>query len=267
MRRFVSVDAVVSVCAVSADARAEGGEQQRGEPPGDRQGPAVAAAAHPPDDGGYGADAREQVARREAAGCIGRGPGVGRPREQGSISLHDILGCGKKYAANRPLATRLWNVFCTGGLVINSCSVMKKMLMLLVSAAAALSVSAAPQQVNFDKLPNSSQAFIRKNFPGETVKSVEMDREASWDKYTVYFNSGTQLSFEGGSGDCSEIIMKNGTVPADAIAPRLRSYVASQYPNTSIVFYQTTANGYRVGLPDKTFLDFDKNGNFIKATK
>ena len=99
------------------------------------------------------------------------------------------------------------------------------------------------------------------------MKTVEMDREASWDKYTVYFNSGTQVSFEGGSGDCSEIIMKNGTVPASAIQPRLRSYVASQYPSSQIVLYQTTADGYRLGLSDKTFLEFDKNGNFVKATE
>ena len=144
---------------------------------------------------------------------------------------------------------------------------MKKMLMLFVCAAAAFSVNAAPQKVDFDKLPNSSQEFVQKNFPGEKVKSVEMDRESSWDKYTVYFNSGTQVSFEGGSGDCSEIIMKNGAVPAAVLSPRLRSYVVSQYPNAQVVMYQTTADGYRLGLSDKTFLDFDKNGNFVKAAK
>ncbi len=144
---------------------------------------------------------------------------------------------------------------------------MKKFLTLFVCAATAISVSAAPKSVYFDKLPAASQEFIQKNFPREKVKTVEMDREASWDKYTVYFNSGTQVSFEGGSGDCSEIIMKNGTVPASAIQPRLRSYVASQYPSSQIVLYQTTADGYRLGLSDKTFLEFDKNGNFVKATK
>ena len=73
-------------------------------------------------------------------------------------------------------------------------------------------MNAAPQKVDFGKLPKNSQEFIQKNFPGEKVKAVEMDREASWDKYTVYFNSGNQVSFEGGSGDCSQIIMKNGSV-------------------------------------------------------
>ena len=77
---------------------------------------------------------------------------------------------------------------------------MKKILLLIASAAIALAVNAAPQKVDFGKLPKNSQEFIQKNFPGEKVKAVEMDREASWDKYTVYFNSGNQVSFEGGSG-------------------------------------------------------------------
>ena len=64
---------------------------------------------------------------------------------------------------------------------------MKKILLLIASAAIALAVNAAPQKVDFGKLPKNSQEFIQKNFPGEKVKAVEMDREASWDKYTVYF--------------------------------------------------------------------------------
>lgn len=64
---------------------------------------------------------------------------------------------------------------------------MKKILLLIASAAIALAVNAAPQKVDFGKLPKNSQEFIQKNFPGEKVKAVEMDREASWDKYTRLF--------------------------------------------------------------------------------
>ena len=62
---------------------------------------------------------------------------------------------------------------------------MKKILLLIASAAIALAVNAAPQKVDFGKLPKNSQEFIQKNFPGEKVKAVEMDREASWDKYRI----------------------------------------------------------------------------------
>ena len=61
---------------------------------------------------------------------------------------------------------------------------MKKILLLVAAAVFAFAVNAAPQKVDFGKLPKNSQEFIQKNFPGEKVKAVEMDREASWDKYT-----------------------------------------------------------------------------------
>lgn len=128
-------------------------------------------------------------------------------------------------------------------------------------------VNAAPQKVDFDKLPKNSQEFIQKNFPKEKVKFVEMDREASWDKYTVFFNSGTQVSFEGGSGDCSQIVMKNGAVPATLIPAKIKAYVADNYPDRRIVMMETTADGIKVGLSDKTSLDFDKEGDFVKAMK
>lgn len=144
---------------------------------------------------------------------------------------------------------------------------MKKLMLLIAGTAMALAVSAAPQKVDFGKLPKNSQEFVQKNFPNEKIKAVEMDREASWDKYTVYFTSGDQVSFEGGSGDCSQIIMKHGSVPMAAIPPRIKTYAGSKYPGQRIVMIETTADGYKLGLSDKTFLNFDKDGNFVNAAK
>lgn len=144
---------------------------------------------------------------------------------------------------------------------------MKKILFLLVCAATAFSVSAAPQKVDFDKLPKNSQEFLQRNFPREKLKAVEMDREASWDKYTVYYTSGDQVSFEGGTGDCSEIIMKNGAVPASAIPAKIRTYAANSYRGQDIVMMKTTTDGYEIMLSNKTILYFDKDGNFSRATK
>ena len=87
-------------------------------------------------------------------------------------------------------------------------------------------------------MPKNSQEFIQKNFPGEKVKAVEMDREASWDKYTVYFNSGNQVSFEGGSGDCSQIIMKNGSVPMSVIPAKVKTYAGNTYPGQRILMME-----------------------------
>lgn len=144
---------------------------------------------------------------------------------------------------------------------------MKRFLLFLVCAATAYGVSAAPQKVDFGKLPNNSQEFIQKNFPREKIKTVEMDREASWDKYTVYFNSGDQISFEGGSGEWSQIIMKNGSVPMSVIPAKIKTYVGNKYPMLRVNMIETTTDGFKVGLSDNSFLYFDKDGDFTKATK
>lgn len=144
---------------------------------------------------------------------------------------------------------------------------MKKFLLLFVCAATAFAVSAAPQKVDFDKLPKNSQEFIQKNFPREKIKTVEMDREASWDKYTVYFNSGSQVSFEGGSGDWSEILMKDGAVPAAVIPAKIRTYAGNTYRGQQVKMLKTTADGYEAKLANGTVLSFDKNGDFTKASK
>ena len=76
-----------------------------------------------------------------------------------------------------------------------------------------------------------------------------------------------RVSFEGGSGDCSQIIMKNGSVPMSVIPAKVKTYAGNTYPGQRIVMMETTADGYKVALSDKTVLDFDKDGNFTKATK
>ncbi len=144
---------------------------------------------------------------------------------------------------------------------------MKKYILLIVAMATFFAVNAAPQKVNYDKLPKNSQEFIRKNFPDEKVRSVEMDRQAKWDKYTVFFNSGNQVSFEGGSGECTQIIMKNGAVPMSVIPAKIKAYTGNKYPDRKTVMFETTADGYKVALADGTVLDFDKNGNYVKAAK
>lgn len=137
----------------------------------------------------------------------------------------------------------------------------------LILAAAVAAVSAAPQKVAFDKLPANSQEFVQKNFPNEKIKSVEMDRESSWDKYTVYFDSGSRISFSGGSGEWSEIVMKSGQVPYGAVPSKIKTYAGSKYPRLNIVMLKTTADGYEAKLSDGTALSFDKNGDFVKASK
>lgn len=144
---------------------------------------------------------------------------------------------------------------------------MKKFLLTLVCAAAAWCAGAAPQEVEFGKLPQKSQEFVQRYFSNDKVKRVEMDRDSSWDKYTVYFTSGNQVSFEGGTGDCTQIVMKEGYVPAAVLPSGVKSYIGRKYPNGKIKGYETTADGYKICLSDNTCVHFDKNGDFLKVTE
>ena len=61
--------------------------------------------------------------------------------------------------------------------------------------------------------------------------------------------------------------MKNGSVPMSVIPAKIKTYAGNNYAGPRIVMMETTADGYKVALADKTVLDFDKDGNFTKATK
>lgn len=141
---------------------------------------------------------------------------------------------------------------------------MKKMLLTLVCAAVALGASAAPQEIGFDKLPKPSREFIEKNFSMASVKEVMMDRKSTWDRYTVQFDNGSTIAFEGDKGQWTEISMTSGTVPATALPEKIQSYVARKYPQQTIVRIAKTQNGYEAGLNSGEMLSFDKNGRFEK---
>ena len=75
---------------------------------------------------------------------------------------------------------------------------------------------------------------------------MEMDRGASWDKYTVYFNSGTRVRSRV-AGLLRDNHEEQGTVPASTHSAALRSYVAP-YGSSQIVLYRATADGYRLWI-------------------
>lgn len=144
---------------------------------------------------------------------------------------------------------------------------MKKFICLLICAAALLSLQAAPQKTTLDKLPKNSQEFLQRYFAGETIREVELDRESSWDKYTVWFDNGNRVSFEGGTGNCSEVIMNEGAIPVEVLPAKVRSYLRMHYPNQTVKAMKQTKEGCRIGLANDVWVDFGEDGAFIKAGK
>lgn len=144
---------------------------------------------------------------------------------------------------------------------------MKKVFLALAFAAGTLFATAAPQNVSLDKLPKSSQEIIQNDFSKEAIKDVQMDRESSWDKYTVHFTSGNMISFEGGSGDWSEIKMKVGAVPATLVPVKINSNVKNNYAGTQIKMIMKTNDGYQVKLSNGVDVYYDKDGNIAGAAR
>lgn len=138
---------------------------------------------------------------------------------------------------------------------------MKKILLLALGAAISLTVLAMPHKVSFDKMPKKSQEFVEKYFPSEKIISVELDRRVPSDeKYTVYFANGNEIAFDGGSGDCSQIVMKQGAVPEDLLPAKMKNYLYEKYPMQTVTSIERTRDGYRLGLSSGSAIFFDHDG-------
>lgn len=144
---------------------------------------------------------------------------------------------------------------------------MKKVLLVLAFVAGSFVANAAPQNVSLDKLPKVSQELLKSDFSNEAVKNIQMDRESTWDKYTVHFTSGNAISFEGGSGDWSMIDMQSGAVPSNLIPVKINSHVKNNYPGNQIKMIMKTKDGYQVKLSGGVTVLYDKDGNVALATR
>ncbi len=138
--------------------------------------------------------------------------------------------------------------------------IMKKILLLALTALT-LTAVAMPHKVAFSKLPKRSQEFVERYFPAAKVISVELDRRSpSAEKYTVYFSDGNEVAFDGGSGDCSQIVMKSGSVPVDMLPAPMGEYLRANFPNEGVTMIERLNDGYRLQLANGTSLDFNKDG-------
>lgn len=91
-----------------------------------------------------------------------------------------------------------------------------------------------------------------------------MDRKSTWDRYTVLFDNGSTIAFEGDKGTWTEILMKSGSVPATAVPAKIQAYIAKEYPGETITQLTRSQKGYVVGLSDGETIPFDQNGKPAK---
>lgn len=141
---------------------------------------------------------------------------------------------------------------------------MKKLLLTLFCATAAWMASATSHPMKFDQLPKQAQEFVNTYFANEPIQSVEMNSDHAHNLYLVHFTNGNQIAFDGKTGECVQLNMKQGVIPQSMLPNPLASYINEHYPSQQVVMMSRTSDGYKAGLSNGVCLKFDKDGKFLK---
>ena len=117
-------------------------------------------------------------------------------------------------------------------------------------------------------LPQAIQDYIASNYPMETITKAEEYA----DKYEVELSNGLQLEFDI-AGNFIEISGNEGDGEGDSedINPSslpqvILDYIATNYPNQTIVEAEQDSEKYEVELSNGLKLEFDLAGNFLEVS-
>ena len=137
----------------------------------------------------------------------------------------------------------------------------------VVTALFALQAAMAQDdvQITFDKLPAKAQNFVKTHFPKEEVASVWKDTEMlRVEDYTVALSNGTEVEFLP-NGEWKEIKKSRGSeIPIKIIPNGIAQYVSQNYSGHPIKKISKERNGYEVELIGGTYLEFSRNGKFLR---
>lgn len=147
---------------------------------------------------------------------------------------------------------------------------MKKFLLLLMVGVVAMMTWSCGDddddketKVPFDTLPQAAQTFINQYFAGDTPVRVELEAN----KYDVRLKSGFEIEFDT-TGQWIDVDAPNGQTVPDGIVPeKILEYITANYLGAYVDEISRNASGYEVDLTDGHDLFFDKDCNFIRATK
>ena len=122
----------------------------------------------------------------------------------------------------------------------------------------------AQKKINVSELPKESIAFLDKYFPNIAIEVAKKDREHGEKGYEVILSDGTEVEFWK-DGSWREIDGRKNPIPTEYIAPSIVDYVTKNYPNEKITHIDYGHKDVDVDLTNKIDLEFDKNGQFLKA--
>ncbi|WP_300728094.1 PepSY-like domain-containing protein [uncultured Rikenella sp.] len=112
-------------------------------------------------------------------------------------------------------------------------------------------------------LPTQAQAFLRKHFSTLTVHQIKVENEAEGREYDVKLAGGCEIDFDH-RGEWTQVDCGRTAVPTSVLPERIARYVADHYPRQFVVSIERDADKYEVELSDKTDLEFDLRGDFLR---
>lgn len=125
--------------------------------------------------------------------------------------------------------------------------------------------------INPNKLPNAAKSFIEQYFADQTIVAAEKEMDDGQIVYEVTLSDGTELDFDE-NGEWTDVDCQNRQVPDGIVPEKIRSYVATNYPDNFIVEIEHKYNRYRIELNNDKYgaspieLRFDNQFNYTGDT-
>lgn len=136
---------------------------------------------------------------------------------------------------------------------------MKKIFITLaISTAFVITAVADDRPVVFEQLPVSAQAFIKSNYPDDSVSFATVDDDIIRPDYTVVLVSGVKIMFEN-NGALEKIESRKGAIPEGIIPVQITDYVKRSFKDASITEYEVGRRTYEVKLSNGLELKFNRN--------
>lgn len=114
------------------------------------------------------------------------------------------------------------------------------------------------------ELPATAQTFINSNFSGQTISSLNVDKDRRSTEYDVRLSGGTSFEFDE-NGNWEEIDGNRTALPVSVLPKGIADYITKSYAGQNVVKIEKERKKYEVELGDGTELEFDLNGKFLKV--
>ena len=110
--------------------------------------------------------------------------------------------------------------------------------------------------VDFKKLPDLAQTFVKTNYPDVAVLYVTRDDDIIRPDYTVGLANGVKVDFDS-KGALEKIETLNGEIPVGLIPVQITDYVKANYSDAVILEYDVEKYSYEVKLSNRLELKFN----------